>query len=103
MVTNEIKTPSLLIQRIKDLQPLAVENGWMLEWEVQTATGVIHYSFVQVTFTNMYSNITNVVIRATPIHLAGAKTIPSLLLAAHYDSAFSSPGASDDGASLVVR
>lgn len=103
---NEIKTPSYICSYLSSLQKTAEMNGWFLEWEVQTATGAIGYEFLHHTFTNIYHNITNVVISLTPTQLLTSKHesagIDAFLVNAHYDSANGSYGTSDDGVGVVV-
>ena len=100
MTTNEIDTPNFLVETIQSMQTLARKNGWRLTVEVETASGALDYYFVHTQFTNAYNNLTNVVVDLSP------ETVPpdhpAFLLGAHYDSAFRSPGASDDGVPVVV-
>lgn len=100
MTTNEIDTPNFLVETIRSMQALAQNNGWRLDVEVETASGALDYYFVHTQFTNVYNNLTNVVVSLSPE--AVSPDHPAFLLGAHYDSAFRSPGASDDGVPVVV-
>lgn len=106
MKSNEIDTPQFLMETIQSLIPEAEKNGWKLEVEPEAESGALAYYFVHTQFTNVYLNITNVVISLTPNHVlknrAVVDGVPAFLLGAHYDSAFRSPGASDDGVPVVV-
>eukprot|EP00884_Botryococcus_braunii_P019870 jgi/Botrbrau1/6567/Bobra.40_2s0031.1 len=59
----------------------------------ERASGVLDQSFLENRFLNHYKNLTNVVFRIAPRQ--GNPAVRSLLLAAHFDSTFGSPGASD--------
>ena len=106
MKSNEIDTPQYLMNVIQSLMSVAEKNGWKLEVELEAESGALSYYFVHTQFTNVYLNITNVVISLTPNHVLENRVvtdgIPAFLLGAHYDSAFRSPAASDDGVPVVV-
>lgn len=100
MTTNEIDTPNFLVETIQSMQAVAQKNGWRLHVEVETVSGALDYYFVHTQFTNVYNNLTNVVVSLSPETISPDQ--PAFLLGAHYDSAFRSPGVSDDGVSVVV-
>ena len=106
MKSNEIETPQYLMSVIHSLMSVAEVNGWKLEVELETDSGAVAYYFVHTQFTNVYLNITNVVISLTPNQVMHnrvvADGIPAFLLGAHYDGAFRSPAASDDGVPVAV-
>lgn len=66
-------------------------------------TGEFHHRFLH-GFTNVYSNVTNIVARVSPKHLSSEdlQVTPSILVNAHFDSFITSPGASDDGVGVAV-
>ena len=100
MTTNEMDTPNFLVETIQSMQTMAQRNGWRLSVEVETASGALEYYFVHTQFTNVYHNLTNVVVSLSPE--TASPDQPAFLLGAHYDSAFRSPGAGDDGVPVVV-
>ncbi len=64
----------------------------MWDWQVvqERASGVLDQSFLENRFLNHYKNLTNVVMRIAPRQ--GKAAVRSLLLAAHFESTFGSPG-----------
>lgn len=65
MKSNEIDTPQYLMNVIQSLMSVAEKNGWKLEVELEAESGALSYYFVHTQFTNVYLNITNVVISLT--------------------------------------
>ena len=66
MTTNEIDTPNFLVETIQSMQAVAQKNGWRLHVEVETVSGALDYYFVHTQFTNVYNNLTNVVVSLSP-------------------------------------
>ena len=66
-------------------------------------SGQFHHRFLH-GFTNVYSNVTNVVARLYPKHLnkKDLQVSSSILVNAHFDSFVTSPGAADDGVGVAV-
>jgi hypothetical protein len=61
----------------------------------ERASGVLDQTFIEHRFLNQYKNLTNVVMRIAPRGVSPAAK--SLLLAAHFDSTFGSPGLLPEG------
>lgn len=77
-------------------------QGWNYELEVQGASGTVSYTFLYTWFSNVYTNVTNVVVRVARKGLAPPAMTDALLLSAHYDSTLGTPGASDDAMGVGV-
>ena len=95
---NEIQTPSLLIRLLSTIKSnIDKEKSINFEYEVQHASGMFHHDSFLNGFTNVYTNVTNVIARLdwhTPSEPQPSNS--TILINAHFDSYVTSPGASDD-------
>ena len=57
--------------------------------DVEEVSGALNLMFMGTPITNAYRNLTNIIIRVSPKR---ALAQPAVLINAHYDSAFGSPG-----------
>ncbi|GIL82137.1 hypothetical protein Vretimale_7105 [Volvox reticuliferus] len=83
------------------LAEMAATRGGDVEVKVfrENVSGSVSMDFGGVPFTNAYRELTNIVVTITPRGTAGRR---GLLVAAHHDSAVTSPGASDDVSMVAV-
>eukprot|EP01038_Epipyxis_sp_PR26KG_P015931 gene15931-21612_t len=96
---NEVATPKLLVKIVNDIKVNCFSssryNGMEIEVEEQHPSGNFYLPFLN-GMTNVYTNVTNVIVRLSwPKHIKSSQ--PSILINAHFDSFPGSPGASDDG------
>lgn len=56
---------------------------------VEEVSGALNLVFMNTPITNAYHNLTNIIMRVSPKRALGQ---PAVLINAHYDSAFGSPG-----------
>lgn len=95
---NEEQTPALLLKKIHAIKTAATEKI-AFDIDIQHPTGSFGLNFLS-QFQNIYANITNILVRITPIHPQAQNN--SLLISSHYDTAPGAPGASDDGVSIAI-
>ncbi|GLI63565.1 hypothetical protein VaNZ11_006556 [Volvox africanus] len=83
------------------LAEMAAARGGDVEVKVfrENVSGSVAMDFGGVPFTNAYRELTNIVVTITP---GGTEGRRGLLVAAHHDSAVTSPGASDDVSMVAV-
>lgn len=95
---NEVEIPQFLMQKVESLRD-GIPAGVHIEADVHRSSGMFYHRFLN-GFTNVYTNVTNVVIRLSWGSVDDSA--PSVLVNAHYDSFYSSPGASDDGVGVAA-
>lgn len=78
-----------------------VWQGWNLEVDVQDASGTVSYEFLFSFFSNVYTNVTNIVVRVSPASLSEAAKENALLVSSHFDSTLGTPGAADDAVAIA--
>lgn len=99
---NEVEVPRFLLQKVDSLRSsIPRYSSAHIESEIQHSSGVFYHHFLN-GFTNVYTNVTNVVVRMSWNSSEESATSSSVLVNAHYDSFFSSPGASDDGIGVAA-
>ena len=104
---NDIQTVQLLKSKLEAIQFLAPDHV-KVEIDEQHPSGEMYLGFLN-GITNIYKNVSNVVVRiswpeaeAEHTHDSPAVTEQAVLVNAHFDSAPGSPGASDDGIGIAV-
>lgn len=65
------------------------ELALCLQVDVEEVSGALNLVFMGTTITNAYRNLTNIILRVSPKR---ALAQPAVLINAHFDSAFGSPG-----------
>lgn len=102
-VQNELIAKDYIVKIISDISKnVALLKVFDFEVDIQHPCGSYHLDFLN-RFTNIYCNITNVIVKLSPKRLATSKDeLPSLLVNAHFDSFVMSSGASDDLAGVAV-
>ncbi|KAK8807350.1 hypothetical protein WA158_004109 [Blastocystis sp. Blastoise] len=98
----DIDSTNYILKQIHRLDGISDLNNWILDVDIQRPNGGITYNFIHIDFTNIYSNLTNIIVSITPKHILFNKEFPSLLLSAHYDSAVNARGAGDDASAVAV-
>lgn len=92
-----------LLTEIAALQQYASRNGLHLELEMfRSSPGSFSVDLANIDLIMSYHNISNVVARLSPAHMSTNMSTKSLMLAAHVDSAPSSPGANDNVVGVAV-
>ena len=95
---NERQTPAFLV---RELEKIKAERGhlWDFEIEVQRPSGHFTTWFLG-GFTNVYSRVTNVLVRFSPKTATGKQN--AVLVNSHFDTALGTVAASDDAAMCAV-
>ncbi|KAF5305115.1 hypothetical protein FQA39_LY09377 [Lamprigera yunnana] len=91
---NEVLAVELLRKKIMDIVQNAHSNH-KIEFDLQLVSGIVNSSSV---YLNTYENLQNVLVK---VH-SKKHSEHSLLVNSHFDSAPTSPGASDDGINCAV-
>ena len=93
----EVDTVLLLTDVLQDIATVASAHGASLEVEVHRGSGVFYTDFLD-GFTNAYRNATTIAARLSWPRASR----DAILLAAHYDSFPTSPGASDNAVNVAA-
>ena len=97
---NEVEAPRVLINHIQAIAEVCDPERLKFELDVQHPTGAFGLNFLS-QFQNVYANITNVLVRLTPVQYSQAHNT-SVLISSHYDTAPGTRGASDDGVNIAI-
>ena len=107
MPSNEVESVNYLRSILEGIKTTVPENV-LFEVDVQHPSGYFTHTNFLNGFTNLYSNVSNVVVRLSWIDQPNSKrngqeeSLSSILLNAHFDSYLTGPGASDDGVGVAV-
>eukprot|EP01113_Clastostelium_recurvatum_P022823 TRINITY_DN2734_c1_g1_i5.p1 TRINITY_DN2734_c1_g1~~TRINITY_DN2734_c1_g1_i5.p1 ORF type:complete len:956 (-),score=147.56 TRINITY_DN2734_c1_g1_i5:37-2904(-) len=102
---NDLRTPAYLIAELekikKNAPPCSLSSSSSslcpkMEIEIQHASGSFYYDWLDHIIINVFTNITNVLVRIGFDHHD-----ETILVNSHFDSAIGSPGAGDAGAGIV--
>uniref|UniRef100_A0A2R5LGK1 FXNA-like protease n=1 Tax=Ornithodoros turicata TaxID=34597 RepID=A0A2R5LGK1_9ACAR len=96
---NEVAAVDIIQRQLTYIESQA-DPVHFIESDVQRANGSFYLDFID-GFTSSYRAVKNVVVRLSPKENASSAG-PTLLLNCHYDSAPTSPGASDDAISCAI-
>ena len=97
-IANEVHTVKYILDQASKIK-MSAKKSVVIEIDVQRPTGTFFLDFLD-GFTSHYYNITNVVVRVSPVVDPPPKD--SVLINAHFDSVPNSPGASDDAVSCAT-
>lgn len=105
-VGNEIDAPTYILDFLDKVKKEALP-GYVIDINVQKPSGSFNLDFIG-GFTNIYSNITNVVARISYTGPGAPSATPAdhaLLMSAHYDSTLGTKATSDDlcGISIMME
>ncbi|KAF8566701.1 hypothetical protein P879_06995 [Paragonimus westermani] len=98
-VNNELLTPEYMRQALEDVVYLGNKSGLQVNLDEQTAA---YSSFRSHFHISTYKNLKNFILRFHDPKVVRSGTRHAFLLNCHYDSAISSPGASDAFVSCAV-
>ncbi|DBA04872.1 TPA: hypothetical protein N0F65_006874 [Lagenidium giganteum] len=97
---NEVLTPEYLVETIEEIK-FDTKDTCNIELHVQRPSGAFGLDFLA-QFQNIYSNVTNIVVRLTPRDALPEALNNSLMISSHYDAAIGAAAASDDGVSVAI-
>lgn len=98
---NEVYAARYIVSQLSRIRS-ELKPGFVLDIDIQRPSGCFDLDFLG-GFTSSYQNVTNILAR---LHYVGPhdktnRTDVAFLISAHFDSAFSSPAASDDLANIA--